>query len=215
MVHHVINRAAGRTILFESASDYIAFERLLSQAQQRTAMPIIAYCLMPNHWHLLLWPEKDGAVTLFMHWLTTTHARRWAMAHDAVGRGAVYQGRFKNIAVQSDSHLLTVWRYVERNPLRANLVSRAETWPWSSLSGQGFERERPVLGPTPVPRPENWVEHVNAAQTDGELGGIRQSLENDAPYGDVAWRALTAGVSSWRARGRPKRREKGPYPFFE
>src|SRR6266849_9213163 len=133
-VYHVVNRAAGRLALFESSSDFAAFERLLREAQTRVAMQVIAYCLMPNHWHLLLWPALDGALTTFMHWLEGTHARRWALAHDAVGRGAVYQSRFKSIPVQTDHHLLTVWRYVERNPLRANLVSSAADWAWSSLS---------------------------------------------------------------------------------
>ncbi len=215
LVHHVINRAAGRMILFESSSDYIAFERLLSHAQQRTPMRIIAYCLMPNHWHLLLWPENDGAVTAFMHWLTTTHARRWAMTHGAVGRGAVYQGRFKSIAVQSSEHLLTVWRYIERNPLRAKLVVRAEMWAWSSLSRERPESDRPVLGPAPIGRPQNWIEHVNATQAEGEVGKIRRSLGAGAPYGDIGWRVGTAGLSSWRPRGRPRVPEKGPYPFFE
>jgi len=69
-----------------------------------------------------------------MHWVTTVHARRWAIAHDAVGRGAVYQSRFKAIPIQSGEHLLTAWRYIERNPLRASLVTRAEQWTWSSLT---------------------------------------------------------------------------------
>jgi len=211
LVHHVINRAAGRMILFDSPSDYIAFERLLSQAQHRTPMRIIAYCLMPNHWHLLLWPETDTAVTEFMHWLTTTHARRWALTHHAVGRGAVYQGRFKNIPVQSGPHLFTVWRYVERNPLRANLVVRAEMWRWSSLCRGRPEADRPGLGPAPIECPKNWIEHVNAPQTEEELDRVRQSLGTGAPYGDSHWREGTPGVSNWRHQGRPK---KGPYPFF-
>src|SRR4029077_16089157 len=89
---------------------------------------------MRNHWQLLLWPLDDTVLSRFMQWLTGTHARRWAVAHDAVGRGAVYQSRFKSIPVQSDHHLLTVWRYVERNSLRADLVDSAQDWLWSSLS---------------------------------------------------------------------------------
>src|SRR6185295_19770737 len=101
-VYHVVNRAAGRLILFETSADYAAFERLLSQAQNRTGMRILAYCLMRNHWHLLPWPVDNGSLSTFMQWLTGTHAQRWAVAHDAVGRGAVYQSRFKSMPVQSD-----------------------------------------------------------------------------------------------------------------
>ena len=221
-VYHVLNRAAGRLVLFESSSDYRAFKRLLAEASQRMSMRIIAYCLMRNHWHLLLWPQEDHAVSSFMHWVTTTHARRWALAHDAVGRGAVYQSRFKAIPVQSGEHLLTVWRYIERNPLRANLVKRAEDWEWSSLSPRR-ETCSPTLSAPPLSRPPNWFELVNTPQTQGELEAIRRTLETAMPYGDAEWGRTTSVLVGWRPRGRPKRgrtpfsdepAEKGVRPLF-
>lgn len=218
-----MNRAAGRLTLFESASDYNAFERLVSLAQQRTEMRIIAYCLMRNHWHLLLWPDADGALTTFMHWLTGEHARRWAVAHDAVGRGAVYQSRYKAIPVQTDEHLITVWRYIERNPLRANLVNAAELWPWSSLSPSRVDRDAPRLTNGPITVPENWVELVNAPQTNQELCEIREAFDRGAPYGEPQWQEATGRLIDWRRQGRPKRgrtpfsalsSEKGVRPLF-
>jgi hypothetical protein len=88
-------------------------------------MRILAYCLMPNHWHFVLWPYDDGDLAAFMHRLTTTHVRRWHLHRHSVGAGHLYQGTFKSFPVQSDAHLLTVCRYVERNPVRARLVDRA------------------------------------------------------------------------------------------
>lgn len=202
-VYHVINRAAGRLVLFESPSDYIAFERLLALGQTRSRMRILAYCLMRNHWHILLWPEADRGLTTFMHWVTTVHARRWVLAHDAVGRGAVYQSRFKSIPVQTDGHLLTVWRYIERNPLRANLVGRAEEWPWSSLSESRFKRATPELAKPPIDLPRDWLERVNAAQTESELTPLRRSIATGEPYGDPAWREQTDDLVGWRKQGRP------------
>jgi putative transposase len=222
-VYHVLNRAAGRLLLFESPSDYDAFERLLSTGQHRVPMRIIAYCLMRNHWHLLLWPERDGAVTAFIHWVTSTHARRWALAHDAVGCGAVYQSRFKSIPVQDGEHLFRVWRYIERNPLRANLVTRAELWRWSSLGTSRFDRDGPPLTASPIQVPVNWVDHVNRPQTIEELAGIRQVIETGEPYGDPQWKRVTESVGGWRPQGRPKRgrtpfsrgsTEKGVRPLF-
>jgi putative transposase len=210
LVYHVMNRAAGRLILFESASDYRAFERLLSQAQRRLEMRIIAYCLMQNHWHLLLWPVTDGLLIKFMRWLTTAHARRWALAHEAVGRGAVYQSRYKCIPIQTDQHLITVWRYVERNPLRANLVSRAQMWPWSSLSPTRLDRETPSLAVPPIRRPDGWLDVVNAAQSYEELGAVRKALETGSPYGEPIWCEATSPLVGWRPQGRPKR---GRTPF--
>ena len=126
LVYHVLNRANGRQPLFEKDGDYAAFERVLAEACQRVPMRILAYCVMPNHWHLVLWPYLDGDLSHFMGWLTLTHTQRWHAHHHTVGHGHLYQGRFKSFLVQQDAHLLAVCRYVERNALRAGLVERAE-----------------------------------------------------------------------------------------
>ncbi|MSO45289.1 MAG: hypothetical protein EXQ59_00765 [Acidobacteria bacterium] len=133
LVFHVVNRAAKRVALFERHEDYAAFEQVLVSALSRFEVALFAYCLMPNHWHLVLSPQRDGALSRFMHWVTMTHARRWQTRRKLDGQGAVYQGRFKSSAIGADDHFLRVCRYVERNALRATLVTRAEEWPWSSL----------------------------------------------------------------------------------
>src|ERR1051325_2400699 len=133
VIYHVLNRAVARIKIFRSQGDYLAFERTLEEAHRRLAVPILAYCVMPTHWHLVLYPKRDGDLSEFMYWLTLTHVQRWRTSHDTIGDGPLYQGRFKSFAIQDDSHLLTVLRYVERNPLRARLVRRAEEWKWSSL----------------------------------------------------------------------------------
>jgi len=211
-VYHVMNRAAGRLVLFETPSDYIAFEHVLSLGQLRTGMRILAYCLMSNHWHLLLWPDRDGALSTFAHWITTVHARRWVLAHDSVGRGAVYQSRFKAVPVQTDEHLLTVWRYIERNPVRASLVSRAEWWPWSSLAESRRDRDTPVLAKPPIQLPHDWIERVNRPSTDTEVKALRRAIDTGTPYGEADWCISTACVMGLRPRGRPKR---GRTPFSD
>ena len=113
-------------VLFSSDWDYASFEGLLLDAKQRAAVKLFDYCLMRNHWHFILCPEKDGELSRFMHWLTVTHAQRWNAFHGTSGTGAVYQGRFKALPIQSDAHFLTACRYVERNPLRASLVVRRD-----------------------------------------------------------------------------------------
>jgi len=116
MTFHVMNRAARRLPLFECSADYSAFERILFDAIARGDVSLFAYCLMPNHWHLLLSPRVDGSLSRFMHWLTTTHARRWEIVRHSDGQGAVYQGRFRAVPITSDEHFLCACRYVERNP---------------------------------------------------------------------------------------------------
>ena len=130
----MLNRRVGRMCIFDKDDDYAAFLQVLDEAAQRTPMPLFSYCLMPNHWHLVLRPRKDGDLSRYMQWLTTTHMRRWHAYRGTRGTGPLYQGRYKSFPVQNDRHFLTVCRYVERNPLRARLVRRAENWRWSSLA---------------------------------------------------------------------------------
>jgi len=122
-----------RMQLFDAPADYEAFERVLAEAHERVAMRTLAYCVLPPHWHLVLWPREDGELSRFMAWVTLTHTQRWHAHRHTTGSGHLVQGRFKSFPVQTDEHLLMVCRYVERNPLRAGLVRRAEEWRWASL----------------------------------------------------------------------------------
>src|SRR5580698_6912385 len=108
LVYHALNRANARMTIFESDDDYAAFERVLAQAVAKYDMRLLAYCLMPNHFHLLLWPREDADLSQFMRWLTLTHTQRWHAHHQTVGSGHLYQGRFKSFPVQSDDHYFTV-----------------------------------------------------------------------------------------------------------
>jgi putative transposase len=191
-VFHVLNRAAGRRTIFESEADYHAFVALIEQARRRAAIRVLTYCVMPNHWHLVLWPESDDALPEFMHWLTLTHTQRWNGCHGTTGTGPVYQGRYKSFPVQEDEHFNSVCRYVERNALRANLVSRAELWKWSALWEWKNDAALVSLTPWPLPRPSNWVEHVNETQSEAELGAIRNSVVRSRPFGDRDWTRETA-----------------------
>ena len=103
-----------------------------------------------------------------------------------------------------------VLRYVERNPLRAGLVERAEAWRWSSLHALSTDCSGPIrLDPGPAPRGAGWVEHVNAPMIDNDVARVRQSLRRDRPLGDPTWTLATARTlglkSSLRPPGRPPR----------
>jgi putative transposase len=208
-VYHVLNRAVGRATLFDKPGDYAAFENILTEAWERSAMRLVSYVIMPNHWHLVAWPEADGALSTYVQWLTVTHVRRWHAHYHSQGTGPIYQGRFKSFPVQEDDHYLTVCRYVERNPLRANRVKRAQNWRWSSLWHRVHGTQVSWLSDGPVLRPGDWTKHVNAAQTESELTALRRSVLRGAPYGDDQWQEQTAGAlgleSSMRPKGRPKK----------
>lgn len=211
-VYHVLNRANARMQIFDDDADYEAFEKILWQAVERTETRLLTYCLMPNHWHLLVWPRTDGELSRFVGWLTLTHTQRWHAHRHSSGSGHVYQGRFKSFPVQDDGHFLTVARYVERNPLRAKLVRRAEHWRWSGLARWqlGTAADQSLLSAWPVARKANWVEYVNAAQSAAELQAMRGCVQRGRPYGDEPWsdRAVrTFGLeTTLRPRGRPKAR---------
>jgi len=211
IVYHVLNRANSRARIFHKSYDYIAFEKITGQACARTPMRILAYCLMPNHWHFVLWPRKDGEMSTFMAWLEMTHATRWHNHYDSVGTGHLYQGRFKSFPVSTDRHLLSVIRYVESNALRAGMVRRAEEWRWSSLWWHAHASlEKPEwLSEWPMGKPNDWIDTVNGRQSDEEVGVIRTSLMRGRPFGAEDWQKDVAHVlgldASLRPRGRPKK----------
>jgi putative transposase len=179
--YHVLNRTVRRSRLFRTRTDYLAFENVLCEALQRIPIRLLAYCAMPNHWHLVVWPSEAHQLSRFMHWMTGTHAQRWHLAHRTVGTGPVYQGRFKAVPLRSDTHLLWACRYVERNPLRAGLVTQAHDWRWSSLWRRHHSVEKPMLAEWPVSVPCDWLNYVNRAHTEAELAA--QELFNGRTRG--------------------------------
>jgi putative transposase len=210
LAYHVLNRRVGRIPLFEKAADYVAFERILAEAVERTGIRIAAYCLMPNHWHLLLWPPRDGELSEMLRWITVTHTQRWHAHRHTAGTGPVYQGRFKSFPMQTDEHFLTVARSVERNALRAKVVDRAEAWQWSSLwrRVQGKATLTAWLSAWPVERPPGWVARVNRHETASDLVALRLSVQRGRPFGEETWvQRMTKRFgleSTVRPRGRPK-----------
>ena len=210
-VYHVLNRANARLTIFRKDADYAAFETVLQEAVERTQTRLLAYCLMPNHWHLVVWPKADGELSDFVGWLTLTHTQRWHAHRHSTGSGHVYQGRFKSFPVQEDEHFYTVCRYVERNALRANLVSRAEDWRWGSLHRwtSATPAQKALLAAWPLTRRPGWTEHVNAHQTEAELTRLRRSVQRGCPFGADAWSDRTVrklGLEiTLRPRGRPRK----------
>jgi putative transposase len=197
--------------IFEKAEDYDAFLRVLEETWRLVPLPIYAFTVMPNHWHFVVRPAAKGQVSEFFRRLTVTHTMRWHAYYGTGGSGHLYQGRFKSFPVQNDEHLLTVMRYVERNPLPANFVERAEAWRWGSC----WWRRRPVeerpwlVIPDDPPLPRQWITHVNKPQTESEVKAIRECIRRGSPFGDERWTrrsVIRLGLqSTLRPRGRPRK----------
>lgn len=167
---HVVNRGNERRRLFDRPCDYDDFLALLDRAARRRPVRLIGYALMPNHWHLVLWPEAARDLSQFLHHLTTLHASRFRYLAGTTGAGHVYQGRFRSTSVDSETHYLNTLLYVEANPLRARFVARAEDWPWTSLAERRGRHERIVEGPVALPAVDAWTALVNICGSE-PVGG--------------------------------------------
>ena len=209
MVFHGLNRGVARMQLFEKAADYQAFEQVLQDTLDQSPMRICAYAVMPNHWHLLLWPECDGELAAFMQRLTITHVRRWqehrAMRDWAMStRVDTSRSRWKATSISGlwpDTLSATRW---------PNLVLRAEEWRWSSLWQRCHPTgaERSLLAAWPIDMPANWLERVDQTD-DAGTGMLRRSVQRGRPFGQPEWQkeiAKRLGLeSAYRPTGRPRR----------
>ncbi len=207
--YHIINRANGRLQIFNTPDDYLLFESLLVEARALTDMRILAYVIMPNHWHLMLQPRKDKDISVFMHWLSTTHTRKVHIATDTVGAGHLYQERYKSFLVDSDNYLLSVIKYIERNPVRARLVEKCEDWQWGSALKRVQRNPDTFVSDPPMILPQQYVIWINTEDRKEELISLRQSVNKGVPYGRTSWVEVMARQykleSSLREPGRPKK----------
>lgn len=218
---HVTNRSAQQVPLFERSKDYRDFLRILREGLDRYPVRLVSYCLMSNHWHLVVAPVGSAVLSRLMHWVTTTHAVGFHKRRSACGHGPVYQRRFKSHPIEGLGHLLHMIRYVERNALAANLVTRAEDWPWGSLADRRRSTPAVPLEGASFLSSRAWIDQVNASQVLDEAarrpvrnrrrpvknrsGALRDFAEDPG--------AGKSGEKSRRVRGR--RRNDEPHAHVE
>lgn len=188
--YHAMSRGNNRMTVFDTDADYRAFLNVMAYAKTHVPMRIWSYCLMPNHFHIVLCPYADGDLGRWMHRLLSTHVRRHHRVHKTCGR--VWQGRFKAFPIQLDTHLLTVLRYVERNPLRAGLVASAVDWRWSSIYQLDAEGADDLCDPLPIERPRPWIAFVDQPQSQDEVDALRRCVHGNVPFGTRRWVTRTA-----------------------
>ena len=210
-IYHVLNRANGRLQIFNTNEEYQLFEKLLLETKEVTDMRILAYELMPNHWHLVLQPKNDGDLGVFMHRLSNSHTRKVHARTDTNGSGHLYQGRYKSFLVDSDKYLLAVIKYVERNAVRAKLVSRCEDWRWGSAWRRihGTVGQKKLIDEIPIAFPGNYTKWINTDEKSDDLDMIRTSVHKSVPYGKEQWvekMVLKHHLeSTLKSPGRPKK----------
>ena len=176
-IYHLINRGNGQQRVFHKDRDYQAFTDLLTEMSDRYTVELLAWCLMSNHYHLVVKPTRSEQLSQGMHWFQSTHVRRYHRHYGTSGH--LWQGRYKSFVIDADEHLLAVIRYVEVNPVRAKMVNSAADWPWSSHSLRGTgsegacphdpERQNGILAPLPIELPQPWTEYVDTPMTELEI----------------------------------------------
>jgi len=208
-VYHILNRGNAKQKVFQKAQDYKAFTDLMEKAKNRYGIKVFAYCLMPNHFHMVLMPIRAEELSKSMQWLMTSHVRRYHKCYKTSGH--IWQGRFKSFIIQRDDHLLTVLRYVEGNPVRAGLVRSARDWLWSSYGERIEIRSCRIIDRIPIELPQEWSKYVDEPLTDKELGELRRSVNRQSPFGNREWQeemCQKLGLEhTLRPRGRPRKRE--------
>jgi putative transposase len=197
-IYHVINRANERRTLFSNEREYDDFENLLFEGLKKYAVHLYAFVLMPNHWHLVVSPQKAGALAKYMQWITNAHVHRVRRHTQTVGAGHVYQERYRSIIVQSDLYFLSLCRYVERNPCRAALVDKAEEWQWSSV--RHHLEQTALLSPWPIERPESYKKWINLEEEHLDI--IQHSVATNRAIGSAQWFKTLPVVLRPKKRGR-------------
>lgn len=185
VVYHVINRGNDRMPIFHCDDDYRYFEYLLREMMETYQMRILAYVLMPNHWHLLLYPRVDGDLSKALQWITTAHVTKYRSQTRTIGYGHVYQGRYKSFVVGDDTYFLTVLKYIERNPVRAALANKAEEWRWGSAYRRicGTTKERSLLAQLPTDVPRDYPSWINEPEPAELLKTLRESVNKGIRFG--------------------------------
>lgn len=216
LVYHALNRGNNRARVFVHDADFHQFLHALAQTKERYPFRLYAYCLMDNHFHLVLEPTSGQSISRILQSLTVAHT--WHYHKAAATSGHVWQGRLKSPVVSTDEHLLTVMRYVESNSLRAGIVRDLSCYPWSSYLMHGLGRQLPLvdeapmwvsLGKTEAARQGYWRGWLHTPLSAKELTAVRRSVTSGRPYGPATWVEQTAvrlGLDLMpRHRGRPRK----------
>jgi len=186
-VQHIVNRGDHRETVFHKPGDFRVFLRIIAEVASAVPMRILAYCIMRNHFHLLLWPHEGADLPVFMDRLMNRHIKRYLRHYPPASPGHIYQGRYTNALVETGRAVITTAKYIESNGSSAGLVERAEHYPWSSASPEHDEPGRPILAEWPVPKPADWLTFLNTPTPADELKRLRRSLRRGSPYGSHQW----------------------------
>lgn len=204
-IYHIINRGNRRETVFHDNNDYERFLKLLIEAKDKYNIEIYAYCLMPNHFHLVIYTKYADSLSQ-MHWISSSYVRYYNKRYNISGH--LWQGRYKSFIVQEDTYLLVLLKYVEANPKRARIVKDCCEYRYSSARNRVENKEDLIISKPPIELPNNWYSYINSQEKDIDTQSIRNCINRQSPLGDENWKYMVAKKynleSTLNPRGRPK-----------
>ena len=208
-IYHIINRGNRREAVFHDSYDYDKFLKLLLESKEKYSIKIYAYCLMPNHFHLVIYTKYADSLSQAMHWISSSYVRYYNKRYNISGH--LWQGRYKSFIVQEDTYLLVLLKYVEANPKRARIVKDCVLYKYSSAKSRVYSVNDCILDEPSILLPNNWYEYINSDEKKVDIESIRNSIGRQSPLGDENWRyemSKKYGLeSTLKARGRPKKKD--------
>jgi putative transposase len=217
--HHLVQRGNDRQACFAAETDYLRYLQELRETSAKHDCAIHAYVLMTNHVHLLVTPATTGAISRMMQAV----GRRYVGSFNARYRhtGTLWEGRFKAALVDTDRYLLTCYRYIELNPVRAQMTDDPSTYPWSSYHHNALGQHTSLITPheqymlmasTPAARQAAYRALVHEQVEEKSLDDLRQHTQQQSAWGSERFQrhieALTQRLVSVRPRGRPAKASK-------
>ena len=202
--HHVTQRGNRRQRIFFDASDYQTYMCLLNEMRVAVGVDVWAYCLMPNHVHLIVVPQRKQSLAELFAVAHHRHARRINSAQ--CWQGHLWQERYHS-SVLDETHLIAAVRYIELNPVRAGLCARAEDWRWSSVHAHLTNVRDDLVNTAPMrERIPNWREYLSEEDTPDLLNSLRAHTRTGRPAGDEQFVDKLEAITGRKLR----RRSPGP-----
>jgi putative transposase len=181
MPHHVTQRGIRKKNVFFKELDYRIYLELARERRKKARVGIWAYCLMPNHIHMVVVPEEESSLSRFFGPLHCRYAIKVNAVHG--WQGHLWQQRFYS-TVMDETHTIAAMRYVELNPVRAGLCARPEDWPWSSIHAHLDKREDPLVDSEATGKMvSNWREYINGINPAEEQDALRNHTRTGRPVG--------------------------------
>jgi putative transposase len=181
--HHVTQRGNRRQPTFFCDRDYRDYLELLAESCRKAGTAVWGYCLMPNHVHLVMVPDKEDGLRAALGEAHRRYTRRINLRHN--WRGHLWQERFHSFPMD-EHHLLAAVRYIERNPLAAGLCERAEEWRWSSARAHITGRDDVLVRAAPMLQlVDDWRAYLGQASSEWEISETQRHLRNGRPLGSA------------------------------